>query len=31
MIIFKELYIEEVDCFWNMLNTLDTETKYMMY
>ncbi len=26
MIIFKELCIEQVDCFWNLLNTLDIET-----
>ncbi len=31
MTIFKELCIEEVDCFWNLLNTLDIETNYMMY
>lgn len=31
MIIFKEIYIEEVDCFWNLLNALDNETNYMMY
>ncbi len=31
MIIFKELRIEGIDCFWNLLNTLDMETSYMMY
>ncbi len=31
MIIFKELCIEEVDRFWDLLNALDTETNYMMY
>ncbi len=31
MIIFKELCIEEVDCFWNLLNALDIESNYMMY
>ncbi len=31
MITFKELCIEEVDGFWNLLNTLDIETNYMMY
>lgn len=31
MITFRELGMEEVDCFWNLLNTLDIETSYMMY
>lgn len=31
MITFKGLCIEEVDCFWNLLNALDIETNYMMY
>lgn len=31
MIAFKELCIEEIDCFWNLLITLDIETNYMMY
>lgn len=31
MITFKELRIEEVDFFWNLLNVLDAETNYMMY
>lgn len=31
MITYKELCIEEVDCFWNFLNALDSETNYMMY
>lgn len=31
MIAFKELCIEEVECFWKFLNTLDTETNCMMY
>lgn len=31
MIIYKELCIEDVEHFWNLLNTLDIETNYMMY
>ncbi len=31
MITFKELRIEDVDRFWNLLNALDNETDYMMY
>lgn len=31
MITFKELRIEDVDCFWDLLNALDNETDYMMY
>jgi len=31
MITFKQLRMEEVACFWNLLNMLDTETNYMMY
>ncbi len=31
MITFKGLSIEKVDRFWNLLNSLDTETNYMMY
>ncbi len=31
MITFKELRIENVDCFWSLLNALDNETDYMMY
>ncbi len=31
MITFKELCIEEIDRFWDLLNTLDAETTYMMY
>ncbi len=31
MITFKGLRIEEIECFWNLLNTLDNETNYMMY
>ncbi len=29
--IFKELSIDEVERFWELLNTLDTETDFMMY
>lgn len=31
MVTFKELDVEEVDCFWNFLNVLDNETNCMMY
>lgn len=31
MVVFKELCAEEIDLFWNLLNALDDETKYMMY
>lgn len=31
MITFKELRVEEIERFWKLLNTLDTETNYMMY
>ena len=31
MIIYKELYLEDIECFWNLLNALDIETNYMMY
>lgn len=31
MIVFNELCIDEVECFWNFLNALDTETNCMMY
>ena len=31
MILFRALSIEEMDYFWNLLNTLDIETNYMMY
>lgn len=31
MVTFKELDVKEVDCFWNFLNVLDTETDCMMY
>lgn len=31
MIIFRELDIKEIHCFWELLNALDAETSYMMY
>lgn len=31
MITFKELCIDEIDRFWELLNALDAETNYMMY
>ena len=31
MVTFKELEIEEIDCFWDFLNILDIETNCMMY
>lgn len=31
MVTFKELGIEEIDCFWDFLNILDIETNCMMY
>lgn len=31
MVTFKELDVEEVDCFWKFLNELDNETNCMMY
>ncbi len=31
MITFKEPRIEEIECFWNLLNALDNETNHMMY
>lgn len=31
MVIYRDLEIEEIKDFWQFLNTLDIETKYMMY
>ena len=31
MIIYRKLNINEAQNFWNMMNQLDYETKYMLY
>lgn len=31
MVVYKQLCIEDTENFWHFLNTLDTETSYMMY